>query len=31
MMLRAHLNRYGTSPGGRLFRTARGGRINDTG
>jgi integrase len=30
-MLRAHIGRYGTGPGGRLFRTARGGPINDTG
>ena len=30
-MLRAHLARYGTSPDGRLFRTARGGPLNDTG
>ena len=30
-MLRAHLARYGTGPGGRLFRTARGGPLNDTG
>jgi integrase len=30
-MLRAHIARYGTSPGGRLFRTARGGPLNDTG
>ena len=26
-----HLKRYGTGPGGRLFRTARGGPLNDTG
>jgi integrase len=30
-MLRAHIARFGTSPGGRLFRTARGGPLNDTG
>ena len=30
-MLRAHIARYGTSPEGRLFRTARGGPLNDTG
>ena len=30
-MLRAHLTRYGTSPDGRLFGTARGGPLNDTG
>ena len=30
-MLRAHIARYGTGPGGRLFRTARGGPLNDTG
>jgi integrase len=30
-MLRAHIARYGTTPGGRLFRTARGGPLNDTG
>jgi integrase len=30
-MLRTHIARYGTSPGGRLFRTARGGPLNDTG
>jgi integrase len=30
-MLRAHITRYGTGPGGRLFRTARGGPLNDTG
>ena len=30
-MLRAHIARYGTSPGGHLFRTARGGPLNDTG
>jgi len=30
-MLRAHIARYGTCPGGRLFRTARGGPLNDTG
>lgn len=30
-MLRAHIARYGTSPGGRLFRTARGGPLKDTG
>jgi integrase len=30
-MLRAHIQRYGTGPGGRLFRTARGGPLNDTG
>jgi integrase len=30
-ILRAHIQRYGTGPGGRLFRTARGGPLNDTG
>jgi integrase len=30
-MLRAHIARYGTSPGGHLFRTAPGGPLNDTG
>jgi hypothetical protein len=30
-MLRAHIARYGTSPEGYLFRTARGGPLNDTG
>jgi hypothetical protein len=30
-MLRAHIARYGTSPGGHLFRTARGRPLNDTG
>jgi integrase len=30
-MLRAHIARYGTSPGGHMFRTARGGPLNDTG
>jgi integrase len=30
-MLNAHIARYGTGPGGRLFRTARGGPLNDTG
>ena len=30
-LLRSHLKRYGTGPGGRLFRTARGGPLNDTG
>jgi integrase len=30
-MLRAHIRRYGTGPGGRLFRTARGGPLHDTG
>ncbi len=30
-LLRAHIRRYGTDPGGRLFRTARGGPLNDTG
>jgi integrase len=30
-ILRAHVQRYGTGPGGRLFRTARGGPLNDTG
>ena len=30
-MLRAHIARPGTSPGGHLFRTARGGPLNDTG
>ena len=30
-ILRAHIARYGTSPDGRLFRTARGGPLNDTG
>src|SRR5437763_665067 len=30
-MLRAHIQRYGTGPGGRLFRTSRGGPLNDTG
>ena len=30
-MLRAHTARYGTSPDGHLFRTARGGPLNDTG
>ena len=30
-MLRAHTARYGTGPGGHLFRTARGGPLNDTG
>ena len=28
---RNHLKRYGTGPGGRVFRTARGGPLNDTG
>jgi integrase len=31
MMLRAHIACYGTGPGGHLFRTARGGLLNDTG
>jgi integrase len=30
-MLRALIGTYGTGPGGRLFRTARGGPLNDTG
>ena len=30
-MLRVHIARYGTGPGGHLFRTARGGPLNDTG
>jgi integrase len=30
-LLRNHLKRYGTGPGGRVFRTARGGLLNDTG
>jgi integrase len=30
-VLRAHIQRYGTGPSGRLFRTARGGPLNDTG
>ena len=30
-LLRNHLKRYGTGPGGRVFRTARGGPLNDTG
>ena len=30
-ILRAHIARYGTGPGGHLFRTARGGPLNDTG
>jgi integrase len=30
-ILRAHIRRYGTGPGGRMFRTARGGPLNDTG
>jgi integrase len=30
-MLRALIARYGTGPDGRLFRTARGGPLNDTG
>jgi integrase len=30
-MLRAHIARYGADPGGRLFRTARSGPLNDTG
>jgi hypothetical protein len=30
-ILRAHIQRYGTGPGGRLFRTARGRPLNDTG
>jgi integrase len=30
-MRRAHSARYGTGPGGHLFRTARGGPLNDTG
>jgi integrase len=30
-MLLAHIARYGTGPGGRLFRTARRGPLNDTG
>jgi len=30
-MLRAHIARYGTAPGGRLFRTARGGPLKDAG
>jgi integrase len=30
-LLRAHTARYGTAPGGRLFRTARGAPLNDTG
>ena len=30
-MLGAHIARYGTGPRGRLFRTARGGPLNDTG
>ena len=29
-VLRAHLKRYGTSPDGRLFRTARGGLLQDS-
>ena len=28
--LRAHLKRYGTAPGGRIFQTARGGLIQDS-
>jgi integrase len=31
MLLRAHTGRYGTSPDGRLFRSARGGSLNSTG
>jgi integrase len=30
-LLRAHIARYRTGPGGRLFRTSRGGLLNDTG
>jgi hypothetical protein len=30
-MLRAHIARYGISPGGHLFPAARGGPLNDTG
>jgi integrase len=30
-LLRNHLKRYGTGPAGRVFRTARGGPLNDTG
>jgi integrase len=30
-LLRAHIDAYGTSPDGRLFRTARGGPLNPTG
>ncbi|MDF2269220.1 site-specific integrase [Streptomyces coacervatus] len=30
-MLRQHIKRYGTAPDGRLFRTSRGGVIQDTG
>ncbi len=30
-LLRNHLKRYGTGPDGRVFRTARGGPLNDTG
>jgi len=29
-MLRGHLKRYGTAPDGGLFRTARGGLIQDS-
>ena len=29
-LLRAHLKRYGTSPDGRIFRTARGGILQDS-
>lgn len=29
-MLRAHINRYGTAPDGRLFRAAQGGRVRST-
>jgi integrase len=30
-LLRNHLKQYGTGPGGRVFATARGGPLNDTG
>jgi integrase len=30
-LLRHHLKQHGTGPGGRVFRTARGGPLNDTG
>jgi len=30
-LLRNHIKRYGTAPGGRVFATARGGPLNDTG
>ena len=29
-MLRSHLKRYGTAPDGRIFRTVRGGLIQDS-